>query len=220
MEWILKGVAVGFAFALFIGPMFFIYLQSCVKRGFKYGLYVALGAWSSDILLISVINLIVLILLSTAQLEQYSFILYGIGGVLLIIVGLQMYLVRKEAHEEYDHMEFKETSTKLPFLLYGKGVLINVLNPAVLFYWFGLSVNLTINEETGEYETLLFFSGAVLVRVVMDLLKLYLSKKIREFLNVKKVMFIQRLTGILLVVIGIGLITTGWSSGQEILFTD
>ena len=87
MEFLLKACSVGFLLSVMVGPVFFVLLETSIRRGFRAALVFDLGVLASDALYI------LLAYLFYAEVDKMSSgtnkALFGfIGGVIFIIYGI------------------------------------------------------------------------------------------------------------------------------------
>src|SRR5690606_29007579 len=107
MDIILNGLISGLALAFLIGPVFFTILQTSLERGFRCGLFVAIGVSLSDAFYISVCYLGVSRLFDSGNFREY---LGYFGGIVLLSMGLYYLLVKSRKLAQYDPRKLRERS--------------------------------------------------------------------------------------------------------------
>ena len=199
-EWfdpLLSGMTFGLLLAVMLGPVFFALLQTSLHEGFKAGMYLAVGVFLSDTALILIcITFASLIHLIDDHQKAMSFI----GGLLLIGFGIYNFFHRIKLKEVDDDKK----TVHAHFVL--KGFLLNILNPAVLFFWLGV-VGLVSGKEnyTRSHETV-FFCTTQLTVFLTDLLKSFVAHQIKNILKPTVMLWLNRIIGAILIGFGLHMI--------------
>jgi threonine/homoserine/homoserine lactone efflux protein len=128
------------------------------------------------------------------------YIAYG-GASLLILVGLTT-LLKKNAPAS-DSKAIKTVTGAHYFRIWLSGFLINSINPGVIISWLA-AVTATLNQS-GGYRFILFGTCLSLILVV-DFFKVFLAEKIRGLLTPARVVKVQRITGFILMILGVFLL--------------
>jgi len=200
MEKILQGIQFGVVLAFLIGPVFFTLLQTSVEKGFFYGVMVAIGVSLSDLLYVSICYLGLTSLVNNP--ENRIFLAYG-GGSVLVVFGLYHVFIKGRGKSKF------ETSTKemgaMRYVL--KGFIINGLSPTVLFFWVGTISLVSLDFGYSHGTDFIVFFGAVLATVLLtDILKAFLSDKLRNLVTERFIRLTNIILGIVLIVFGLRLI--------------
>lgn len=197
---IIKGTLLGLTLAVLIGPAFFSLVQTSIQRGFKSGMFLAMGIFFSDL------ALVFLSFLGASQIlnapENQKIVGYS-GGLMLVIFGVYTF-TRKGHVAENGGIEVKKPG----FLTYFfKGFFLNLANPSVWFYWiFWVGV---VTSELGTENgidinlVIIFFTATLLTVFLTDLLKCFISHRIKSYLNDRVLMWINHIVGILLIIFGL-----------------
>jgi len=199
----LQGFGFGLMLSILIGPVFFALLQISITRGFRAGAQIAIGTFLSDI---AVVGLCYLGLSSLFSVASYQRILGITGGVFMLAYGLYLLLTRPAAVPH----ESAEVSTEIrsgrgKWLLF-RGFLLNILNPFTLVYWLGVSTWVSALPTYEQADELAFFGGTLSAVLLTDLLKSYLARRLRPWLSRSRVLWLNRITGIILSGFGISLL--------------
>lgn len=198
--YLLEGYAIGLGMIIFIGPVFFLLLNSSIQYGFKAAVAVALGIIFSDIVCVA---LCYFGLSSFILVQQYQFWIGSIGSILLFVMGVS-YVLKKVSPTILFSIEPKRLSD---FFLKGFG--INFFNPFVFVVWIGV-------YNYGKYaypedRMLLIFISAVLAGILTtDLLKVFLSKKVKRFVSLQRLTLLFKITGCILILFSIRLLYFIW----------
>ncbi|MDH5598065.1 MAG: LysE family translocator [Cyclobacteriaceae bacterium] len=194
MEIVVKAVGMGLVLALLIGPVFFTLIQTSIHRGFSSGMYVAIGILLSDSLFI------ILSVLGIAEFFSRYESLFGYGGCLIFIAfGISGLL--KNRKKISDNSEGLVEKNKLKLIM--KGFVINSLSPFVLVFWIG-AVTYVSTDFSNDISTLFsFFAITISVVFISDLLKAFLSHKIKRLLTVRFLRILNTVTSLVFLVAGI-----------------
>ncbi|MDX2190687.1 MAG: LysE family translocator [Bacteroidota bacterium] len=196
---IFKGVGLGFALALLIGPVFFLLIQTSIKRGFLPAFYTAIGVSLSDAMYVTITYL------GLAQYSDNEWVIkiMGIGGGALLIAFGAYSIFKKTAHAENSEIEFSKKDRLKYFL---KGFTLNFINPGVFFFWIGAVGVASLDLEYYNNKVALFFSCTVLTVFLTDLLKIYLAQRLSDLLHDNVLKWLNRISGIALIVFGLKLL--------------
>ncbi len=217
---ILNGVLFGILLSFLIGPVFFVLIETSLRKGAKHALFIDIGVLLSDIFYLllaysfsaQIINL----------LNEHTFVKY-IAGCVFIIMGGFSILKKKvptkekkidledillEEHacdpdcEEPDCKEErfrKRTALGLIF----KGVGLNVINPGVLIYWIAACTAATEELHTPPHLLPYYFIATLGTMFSVDMLKIYFAGKLKKRMTEPILQNISRVVGIIFVVFGI-----------------
>ncbi len=209
MDLILKGVVTGFILSIMVGPVFFVLLETSIRKGIKAAIAFDLGVLLNDIFYIAIAFLFY------NQVEQLSAgqdnsILRLIGGLLFMGYGIYNYFKKVEGIRiEADGV--KATSMGGYMLLALKGFLLNLANPMVVFYWF--SVMTLGAEDAGQegsgYTMLVFITSILVTFFSIDLLKIIGAKSLRPLVTKRLLRILNRFIGVIFVAFAIVLIVQG-----------
>lgn len=209
-ELTIKGIVTGFILSIMIGPVFFVILETSIRRGVKAALALDLGVLISDL---------VYILIAYVFYSEVSGLINGenkgilklIGGILFVIYGAFTYF-KKPKEEKVDEVGNVVQNSSDYFMLALKGFLLNFANPLVIFYWFSvITMGAKNSEHAGTNEnSILFFLGVILVTFFsFDLLKILGAKKLRPLVTEKLLVALNHLIGIVFFGFGIFLVIQG-----------
>lgn len=196
----IEGFAIGLGMIIFIGPVFFLLLNSSLQFGSKAGVAVAFGIIFSDIVCV----LLCYYGLSTfINVEQNQFWIGIIGSAIVFGLGIN-YLIKKVKTTTEVYLHFKGLPT-----LFLKGFSVNFFNPFVFAIWIGV-------YNYGEHKypangSLLIFIGSVLIGILTtDLLKVFLSKKVKKFISPERLIVFFKVTGVFLILFSFRLLYLIW----------
>lgn len=191
-----------------IGPVFFLLLETSIRRGVRAALAIDLGVFISDLIYIS---LAYVFYAEVADLTtgKNSNIFKIAGGVIFIVFGLVTLLKKTKPSTETDSVGIAQTKDYVMLAL--KGFLLNFANPGVLFYWVGviaLGSKNSGSEDAGNH-TLLYIGILLLTFFSVDVLKILGAKKLRPFITESVLVALNRVTGLIILLTGVYLLIGG-----------
>jgi len=196
----IEGFGIGLAMIIFVGPVFFLILNSSFQYGAKAGISVALGIIVSDIVCV---GLCYYGLSSFMTASQNQFWIGIIGSIILLGLGIN-YLFKRV----YITNELPMVSRKLS-TFFIKGFSVNFFNPFVFVVWIG--VFRYGQEKYNDITSVFMFLLAVLVGILTtDLLKVFLSEKLKKFISEYRLKIFFRITGIVLLAFSFRLAYLVW----------
>ena len=191
MQFFLQAIGIGFLLSVMVGPVFFILLETSITKGIRAALALDIGVFISDILYI---------LFALSFVDQISFIIYG-----------TFYFFKKSKMVDLT-LEAENTSKEVAaapkdYLLLGlKGFILNIANPAVIFYWLSIlslaAQSVPDNTKNPNTWILLFISILLGTYFSIDVLKVFTAKRLRTLVN-------QNLLNALNILIGLIFFLTG-----------
>jgi threonine/homoserine/homoserine lactone efflux protein len=186
------------------GPAFFALINTGIKYGYKTGSFLALGVVISDFFLCLLVCVLVHFgmanLLHSEKAQTFFAI---IGGIILIVFGAFFFKKLPVKTDDIIEIENQLPSSKLMFL---KGFFLNIFNPTVWLLWLA---NVTAISKTLDYSILkmiLFFSIVLAAVLLVELFKVKLAGKIKNYLTDKIMMIANYITGSALMIFGLILI--------------
>lgn len=208
MDLLLKGLVTGFILSIMIGPVFFVLLETSIRRGVKAALWLDFGVLISDLIYI-LIAYVFYTEVEDLKTGNDSSVLRIIGGVIFVVYGVFNFF-KKVKERQYDAESIPASKTRDYVYLGLKGFLLNIVNPLVIFYWFSV---MTIGaEDAGGASSLgmLFYLSVILVTFFgIDVLKILGAKKLRPLVTQRLLIALNRLIGIIFVVFGIFFVIQG-----------
>lgn len=193
----IEGYLIGLAMIIFIGPVFFYLLKTTLQYGFGSGLSVALGIVISDL-----VCLIICYLGASEFIEsdKNKLWLAVTASIILIAMGLK-YLVKPNIKAS--------TEIQLKSYDYGKlfvkGFLVNFINPFVFLVWIGI-ITLAIEKYESFSSQVIYFTAILLGIFTIDLAKVILAKRIKQFVQPYILKRIYKIIGVLLILFGVRMI--------------
>lgn len=210
LDLILKGLVTGFVLSIMIGPVFFILLETSIRRGVRAAIAFDAGVLVSDIIYILIASVFYYEVQDLAG-GKNNEIAKVIGGILFLIYGVYTFFkkLKKTTLDDDGNVIHNQKDYLFLFL---KGFLLNFANPMVIFYWFSV-MTLAIKKThvaNGESAPILFFIGIILVTFFsIDLLKIVGAKRLRPLVTDNLLKALNHLIGIVFIGFGIFLLING-----------
>lgn len=196
-----SGVLLGLFLSMLIGPVFFVLLETSIRRGMRDAIFVDLGVLLADVLYLF------LAYFSAERimiwLEKYEFLKF-IGAGIIIIYGLYT-IISKKSPQVSQNIDLKQLKRPNVFGLISKGVALNAMNPAVLAYWLFVCTYQVKGHNIEGVNVVVFFVVCLGTMFLIDLLKIYFASKLKKKLTPRNVATVSVIVGAILIFIGIGL---------------
>jgi threonine/homoserine/homoserine lactone efflux protein len=209
MDLILKGIVTGFILSIMIGPVFFVLLETSIRKGIRAAVAFDIGVLLSDVIYIIIAFVFYQQVADLSEGEDNSLLRLS-GGILFVVYGVFNFF-KKVGDTKLDPKIDVSTSAKGYIFLILKGMLLNFMNPLVVFYWFSvMTLGAKDAAEGGSMTSMLVFIAAILITFFsIDLLKIVGAKKLRPLVTKRLLKGLNMLIGIVFVVFGIVLIAQG-----------
>lgn len=203
MHIILEGVILGLTLAIFFGfgPALVALIQTSIHRGLWPAFQLAFGIFLSDATLVALGFIGAVRIFDVFKTE-----LGYIGGVILVIFGIVTFSRKVKLDVEANNTGNVRTGGPGFFTYVFKGFLINFTNPFIWLFWMGVVVGFTTNYGGDEVLLFSFFLSALGTVFIMDLLKSFSAYQIKRFVQTHNIVWINRFSGIGLVLFGIYLV--------------
>ena len=200
LDAIVKGILVGLFMAISVGPTLFAVIKYSLNYSYKAGLAFVLGVSVSDFLFVVLANIAAVWLEYLRPYEKY--IAFG-GSALLMIMGLTT-LLKKQKNTQPGASPTIVTNGQY-FKIWLSGFLLNSLNPGALITWLGAA---TLVAHTAISYRIVLFATCLLIILSVDFSKVFLAEKIKRFLTIRRIVYVQRFSGICLFLIGLTIFIT------------
>ena len=196
----LEGIILGMTLSVLLGPALFALIQTSIQWGFRSGMQLAIGIFFSDITLVFLCFIGALQIIST---DSNRLIFGLIAGSILIGYGVVNFVRNtkiKQNNSNGNGIRKKWTTYIL------KGYFLNIANPYVWLFWITVTVGVTSDYGDNTKSAIFFFSGVLLTIFATDIVKVYISKRIKTLLKPTIVKRMNQVVGILLFFFGVVLI--------------
>lgn len=190
---IFSAIVLGLMLSLvFIGPIFFLLIETSFTRGPKHALALDLGVITADILCIvaSYYASGDLVKLIDKHPEFYR-----ITAFIIFIYGIVMMVTKTKMHMPNEDKFINQNYLKT----YLNGFLFNLLNVGVILFW--LVTVISVRNQYPETSEFLLYLGIVLATyLAIDLAKIILAKQFHYKLTDKLANKIRKIVGVILMV--------------------
>jgi threonine/homoserine/homoserine lactone efflux protein len=197
---IIKGLLLGLILSISLGPVIFAILKQSITNGRKAGYLFVAGVYTSDIGQLLIANIFTNIFLLV--LDHKAFIAMAGAGFLLLL-GLYTLFFKKIKIESDENGEEKVFRKRDYLGIYISGFLMNTLNPSVFIFWFAWTAAIGASAaETNnpvQYKFIVFATCLVFL-LLSDLIKVTLASRLRPSLMGKNLIWINRLSAIIILV--------------------
>lgn len=200
IEAIYKGIGLGLALCISIGPSFFALIKTSMDNGYRSGIALAIGIFLSDILCVALSYFGASQLFMNPNNKVYVGI---IGGTILIVFGVFYFFQSNPAAAADKKVEIKKTNNLLMAL---KGFLLNTFNPAVIMLWIAWVGLISSDDDFEARHIIVFFAAALFTVLITDILKAVAANKIKNYLTPFMLKWLNRLVGTILIIVGMNLI--------------
>ena len=207
---VLNGILFGMLLSILIGPVFFVLLETSIKKGARHAIFIDIGVLLSDVL-----YLVAAFFFSekiNQSINEFTYFKY-VGAALFILMGIFSIVNKKSPQKgkqiDVDGLEKMGNNpvsimrVRTYFALIGKGVGLNAINPAVLVYWIGASTYATEQLEIEGANLIYYFSATLATMFSLDLLKIYFASKLKNKLTPRTLEMVSVVVGCCLIFFGL-----------------
>lgn len=206
LEILLKGVLLGLAVSMPLGPIGIILINRTIKRGFLSGFFSGLGLGTADTLLAVLSALGFTVILGFIQEER--FIITIIAGIVVIGVGLKVLL----SNPVKDFRDREKRGKSLWRDFYSVFIL-SISNPYTILifvaFFSGIHVNIKIKPELVPF---LLIPGVFIGAMTWWFSLSYFLSRFKKNIRLRAIVRINKLGGIVIILIGILLLLSVFTS--------
>lgn len=199
---LLRAIPFGLAISVSPGAAFFGIIQTSLSKGFKSGIFFALGIALSDMLFIA---LCLWGLSGIMENPQTKVVTSFIGGAVLILYGIYTFFSKKKIvskrQQEQVLAEAQLPATGRFHILrtISKGFFFNFINPGAWILW------LSIMPLSGDnlHQRVFFFLCILCTIFAIDILKSFFSGKIKNNITPNVFFIVNRVIGVIFCALGV-----------------
>lgn len=209
LDLIIKGIATGFILSILLGPVFFLLLETSIRKGIRAAIALDIGVFVSDIIYVTFAYFFYHKVSGFIH-GKNAYIFQIVGGLVFIGFGV-VNLIKKPKHDKKSEDEIINSKSKDYAVLALKGFVLNFANPGVIIYWLGV-ISLGVKgdgEGTIDDSIIPYLSIILITFFSMDILKIVGAKKLRPFITDNRLNSLNKLTGIVIAGSGIYLFIKG-----------
>ena len=192
LELIISAIGLGFMLSLvFIGPIFFLLIETSFSRGHKHALALDIGVISADILCI-VASYFASGDIVTIIDDHPGF--YRITALIVFVYGIFMMVSKTKMHLP-DEAKFISQNYFKTFI---NGFLFNILNVGVILFWLVTVISVR-NQYPDTQNFILYVSFVIATYLSIDLVKIFLAKQFHYKLTERLANNIRKTVGLILI---------------------
>ena len=199
----IDAVVFGFILSFSFGPIFFILLETSITRGIKQAVFMDFGVIVSDLLFFSLAYFGA----SKIATEENQPALFLLGGVILTVYSVISFINNVAKKNKIKKAKAVEETRLLKYAV--KGFLLNIINVSCLVIWAGVIVWFGPKVEMSPVKIWTFFIVSVITYLAINVLKFFLSSRLKSKLTDKVLFYIRQGLNILILIFGIVLVFKG-----------
>ncbi|MCF6240306.1 MAG: LysE family translocator [Bacteroidales bacterium] len=198
-EYILKGMVVGIIVTAPVGPIGLLCIQRTINRGMLSGLVTGVSSAIADIMFAIIAGFSISAI--GDFMEVNKLIIRLIGGIIVLILGIRIYMINPV--KRFRHTKPQKRSYFSDAI---SGFLITLTNPIVIIVFGAAFAGLGLNEAQENKEVILTITGIFIGATAWWTSLTSLVNIFKAKINLRKMFWINRITGILVVLFGIAII--------------
>ncbi len=204
-EIFIKGILIGLSISVPLGPIGMLCIQRTLNRGKNHGFVTGIGATTSDIVYAIITMFFLNFVLDIV--EQHRLVIQIVGSIIIVIFGLWIYRSNPIAQPLPNEKKEEESSL---FSDYFTSFGLTLSNPLILFVLIALFARIDfIDVETPISLHIFGLLSIVVGASVWWIFLTTLASKLRHRFNVRGLKIINRVTGAIIMIIGlIGAVST------------
>lgn len=191
LVYFLKGIAIGFAMSVPIGPISIMCIRRTLNEGQLQGLVIGLGASAGD-MLYSCVAAFGLTVVSNVLIAERIWIRL-VGGVLLLFLGIKAY----RAQPADPKLQVQRTGMLKSFLTSG---ILALTNPLSIFVFLGLFATFGLEKESSHLTASMLVAGVFLGSIIWFVVLTSGIRIFRKKFNMTKLKLANKIAGILLII--------------------
>lgn len=199
---LLKGILIGICASAPVGPIAILVVQKTLSKGQRAGFITAMGSCVVD----TVFSLVALFALAFAQefLEQHKILILIAGGAMVTLIGIFM-----TKSDPFRKMK-ADTSSSVSFTDFLQAVAMGFSNPGAIFVIFALFAFFGIGVEAGQnWQVATLVLSVSLGAIIYWFGVTWLLNLFRKRFKMRTILWINRITGVVIIIIGIALLGEG-----------
>ena len=199
---VLKAFAIGICASAPLGPAAILVLQKSLSYGHRAGFYTGLGATTIDT---TYATLSIFALAWTQDfINTYEYTIYLIGGPIVALLGASMAF-----KDPFRKLKNRNPSRGASIKDYAEAVLTALSNPGAAFVMFALFAFFNINAGRSGFSVLPIILGVAAGSMAYWFTFSYIFSKIRNVIKMSALVWLSRIAGIIVMIIGIALLGEG-----------
>ena len=199
---VLKAFAIGICASAPLGPAAILVLQKSLSYGHRAGFYTGLGATTVDT---TYATLSIFALAWTQDfINTYEYTIYLIGGLIVALLGAAMAF-----KDPFRKLKNGHPPRGASIQDYAEAVLTALSNPGAAFVMFALFAFFNVNAGRSGFSVLPIILGVAAGSMAYWFTFSYIFSKIRNVIKMSALVWLSRIAGIIVMIIGIALLGEG-----------
>jgi len=212
MELILSAILIGFLLStILIGPVFFLLIETSIRKSWKSAVTLDLGVVAADILCISAAYFGSKDFADYVTTHPQFYRIYILAGFFVTIYGIFMFFSKPKLHLENN----TEVVSKNYLRTFFNGFVMNLLNIGVIVFWFVIVSSIMIQYPVPS-DFVLYMGVVLLTYFTIDLIKIFLAGKLQKRITDDMVFKIRKGVGVCLLIFGLIITLKGFGFFKEI----
>ena len=201
LEYIIKGIIVGVAVTAPVGPLGILCIQRTINRGLLSGLVTGIAAAFADIMYAIIAGFGVSVIADF--LEANQLVIRIIGGIIVIFLGVRIYM--SNPAKQYRRQKTQKRTYISDFV---SGFLVTITNPIVIIVFGAVFASLGHDKANSGKSVIVTIIGVFTGAIAWWISLTVLVNIFRDKINLRKLWWINKITGVSVVLFGIGIIAS------------
>ena len=196
---VLKGITAGFIVSIPLGPIALVLIQRTMNKGVKSGVISGLGVATADTFYAAIGAFGVTFITNFLMTQQTE--LKILGGIILLLIGINMYKTDplKKASSVSANPVVKSLGDFFSMFF------LTITNPLIIFMYITAFTILGIGHAQGNTQDALLITIPIYLGATGWWILLTSGVKLfRHKIQIKKLFYINKITGIIVIVLAIG----------------
>ena len=135
----------------------------------------------------------------------------------MVTYGLISFIKLKKATKDTDDNQgLEEVLLKKDYRsLYFRGFFLNFINVGVLGFWLLIFLTFGPVLQLKTSRLIVFFISVIATYLLVDIVKMVLAKKLKNYMTAVNIFKIKKFTSLLLIVFGITIMLQGWFPSDQ-----
>ncbi|MBR1849878.1 MAG: LysE family transporter [Bacteroidales bacterium] len=205
---LLLGILCGVVLSLFFsfGPAFFSLIQNSLHYGYRRAVHFAFGVSMSDVL---IVGLMLTVLRRVDMFELlHNVVVALVASAVMIVMGVFTFLKKQQATTAEQGRTPMPTDTTNSFTIFGRGFLLNIINPSIWLYWVSVIALISGEFDIPTNQMYIFFGGVLLTTLLLDIAKCRLAASLHNVITPRLQAVFNRVVGAILVGFGVYLLVS------------
>lgn len=198
LELFIKGVLIGIAASIPMGPVGILCVQRTLQKGRMYGIITGVGATLSDLLYALITGLGMSFAMDFVEDESNLFVLQLLGSALLLAFGIYMFQSKTKRKLSYVN---RNRGTLLHNGI--TGFLITLSNPGIIFLFMALFARFAFMVPEHEWEQSLGFLGIVVGAMAWWYILTYAVDRLRANVSDRTISIFNKTVGVIVMIAAI-----------------